>query len=87
MRRRAVKSLTRRLLDAVLEAARISAALKLSVEADGLEARYGRHAVDEVRDAVLKKDRRARRRLYRLHDELARRRDRDGGGLAGGLPA
>jgi hypothetical protein len=87
MRRRAAKPVTRRLLDAVLEAVRLSADLKLAHEADGLEARHGTHAIDEVRDAVLKRDRRARRRLYRLHDELARRRRGDDGGFAGGLPA
>jgi hypothetical protein len=87
MRRRAVKALTRRMLDALVQAIQTSAALKLAGQADVLEARHGAHAIDEVRDAVLKTDRRARRRLYRLHDELARRRNRDGGGFTGGLPA
>jgi hypothetical protein len=43
-------------------------------EADRLETLYGDAAVAYVRELVQAADRKARKRLYRLHDELARRR-------------
>jgi hypothetical protein len=46
----------------------------LSQEADRLESVYGEDAVAFVREQVKAADRRARKHLYRLHDELARRR-------------
>jgi hypothetical protein len=50
------------------------AAVSLSQEADLLESVYGEDAVAFVREQVQAADRRARKHLYRLHDELARRR-------------
>jgi hypothetical protein len=55
-------------------AARASAAASLIQEADQLESVHGEHAVAFVRDQVQAADRKARKHLYRLHDELARRR-------------
>jgi hypothetical protein len=55
-------------------AARASAAVSLVQEADQLESVYGEDAVAFVREQVQAADRRARKHLYRLHDELARRR-------------
>lgn len=63
-------------------------ALNLSLEADRLEAAYGKEAVAYVREKVQSADRRSRKRLYRLHDELARRRRfRDSGDEFAGLMA
>lgn len=62
-----------------LSAAR-DAALSLSQEADRLESVYGEDAVAFVREQVQAADRKARRHLYRLHDELARRRRRNTAG-------
>jgi hypothetical protein len=53
------------------------AAVSLSQEADRLESVYGEDAVAFVREQVKAADRRARKHLYRLHDELARRRRRN----------
>ena len=50
------------------------AAVSLSKEADRLESVYGEDAVAFVREQVQAADRKARKHLYRLHDELARRR-------------
>ena len=50
------------------------AAVSLSQEADRLESVYGEDAVAFVREQVQAADRKARKHLYRLHDELARRR-------------
>ena len=47
---------------------------RLLHEADALEARHGEEAVDLVRRRIVSADRKARKALYRLHDELARRR-------------
>ena len=55
-------------------ATRDAAAVSLSQEADLLESVYGEDAVAFVREQVQAADRRARKHLYRLHDELARRR-------------
>jgi hypothetical protein len=57
-------------------AAKDAAAVSLSQEADLLESVYGEDAVAFVREQVQAADRKARKRLYRLHDELARRRRR-----------
>jgi hypothetical protein len=57
-------------------APRDAAAVSLSREADRLESVYGEDAVAFVREQVQAADRKARKRLYRLHDELARRRRR-----------
>ena len=59
---------------AAFSPARNAAAVSLSQEADRLESVYGEDAVAFVRDQVQAADRKARRHLYRLHDELARRR-------------
>lgn len=48
--------------------------MKVAVEADALEARHGAEALHLVRNRIVAADRTARRDLYRLHDELARRR-------------
>jgi hypothetical protein len=53
------------------------AAVSLSKEADRLESVYGEDAVAFVREQVQAADRKARKHLYRLHDELARRRRRN----------
>jgi hypothetical protein len=46
----------------------------VSSEADQLERELGRReAVLRVRQSIIEADRVARQRLYRLHDELARR--------------
>jgi hypothetical protein len=55
-------------------APRKGAVISLIAEADKLEALYGEAAVTHVREQVQGADRKARKRLYRLHDELARRR-------------
>lgn len=59
-----------------LSAAKDAAAVSLSQEADRLETVYGEDAVAFVREQVQAADRKARKHLYRLHDELARRRRR-----------
>jgi hypothetical protein len=47
---------------------------KIWAEADRLEEKYGRaEAILRVRDRIARADRSHRRRLYELHDELARR--------------
>jgi hypothetical protein len=51
--------------------------VSLSKEADRLESVYGEDAVAFVREQVQAADRKARKHLYRLHDELARRRRRN----------
>jgi hypothetical protein len=56
--------------------------MKLADEADALEARHGEDAIHLVRNRIVAADRTARRDLYRLHDELARRR-RDADPFAG----
>jgi hypothetical protein len=53
---------------------RNGAVVSLIEEADKLEALYGDNAVAHVREKVQAADRKNRKRLYRLHDELARRR-------------
>ena len=62
---------------ASLCAARDTAAVSLQEEADKLEAKYGEAAVAFVREKVQGADRKKRKHLYRLHDELARRRRRE----------
>ena len=47
---------------------------KLEAEADALVENYGEEAIEMIRARLLKADRAARKELYRLHDELARRR-------------
>ncbi len=46
----------------------------VSVQADHLEDLYGARAIDWVRDRIARARKGSRARLYRLHDELARRR-------------
>jgi hypothetical protein len=58
-------------------AAKASATVSLIHEADQLESVYGDDAVAFVREQVQAADRKARKHLYRLHDELARRRRRN----------
>lgn len=60
-----------------LMATRDAAAVSLQEEADKLEAKYGDEAVAFVREKVQGADRKKRKHLYRLHDELARRRRRE----------
>ena len=49
--------------------------LALSEEADELEARYGAAgAVRHVREKIAEAERGTRQHLYRLHDEIVRRR-------------
>jgi hypothetical protein len=60
-----------------LRVARNATAMSLSLEADRLESLYGERAVAHVREQVQSAGRKARKRLYRLHDELARRRRDD----------
>jgi hypothetical protein len=50
------------------------AKLALADEADRIEHRYGAEAIDWVRQRIARAPKPARARLYRLHDELARRR-------------
>jgi hypothetical protein len=57
--------------------------LKLAVEADALVARHGEDAIHLVRNRIVSADRTARKELYRLHDELARRRREPGDPLEG----
>lgn len=47
---------------------------KLADQADAVEATHGERAVEHVRDRITSANRKARKELYRLHDELARRR-------------
>jgi hypothetical protein len=47
---------------------------KLHVEADAIEATHGEDAIAFIRERIVSADRTARRQLYRIHDELARRR-------------
>ncbi len=57
---------------------------KLEAEADALVESYGEGAIEMIRARLLKADRAARKELYRLHDELARRqRDHADDPLAG----
>ncbi|MBS0295671.1 MAG: hypothetical protein JSR45_05115 [Proteobacteria bacterium] len=55
---------------------------KLLDQADAMEATHGEGAVDYVRDRITSANRKARKDLYRLHDELARRRREHGQGGA-----
>ena len=64
-------------------AVQLAPSLKVAHDADALEARFGEDSLERVRDRILRADRAHRRGLYRLHDELARRRRPDGGGFAG----
>jgi hypothetical protein len=75
--RRHRRRLTLSAIFANLCAARDAAAVALTEEADKLEAQYGDAAIAVIRDKVQAADRKARRKLYRLHDELARRRRHD----------
>lgn len=58
--------------------------MSVCLEADRLEAAHGENAVEVVRKRVTVAPRKLRKRLYRVHDELARRRRR---GAPNGLPA
>ena len=58
----------------VVEAVQIGPSLKIVHDADVLEARFGEDSIERVRDRILRADRAHRRDLYRLHDELVRRR-------------
>jgi hypothetical protein len=73
MSRRSHHSLIKSLL-AALGAGSTKESYKLADEADALEATHGEEAVDLVRDRIVSANRKARKELYRLHDELARRR-------------
>jgi hypothetical protein len=61
-------------LHKAVENAHMAAAMKIAHDADKLEARFGEDSIERVRDRILRANRGARRALYRLHDELARRR-------------
>jgi hypothetical protein len=76
MRRRR-RRLTLSAIFASLCAAPDAAAVSLTEEADKLEAQYGDAAIAIIREKVQGADRKARKKLYRLHDELARRRRGD----------
>lgn len=68
---------TSRLFGAVskaVAAVQLAPSLKVAHDADALEARFGEESLERVRDRILRADRAHRRDLYRLHDELARRR-------------
>ncbi len=62
----------RKVLPVIDPAARAQTAV--SAEADELEDFYGVEAIAWVRAKILKAPKGARARLYRVHDELARRR-------------
>ena len=64
-------------------AVQLAPSLKIAHDADALEARFGEDSLERVRDRILRADRAKRRDLYRLHDELARRRRHDGPVAAG----
>lgn len=55
----------------------VRAETELSFEADAVEEAYGAAAVAWVRGRILKASRTHRPHLYRLHDELVRRRGYD----------
>jgi hypothetical protein len=57
-----------------LSLAKASAEMSLCLEADRLEAAHGEAAILVVREQVQAAPRKLRKRLYRLHDELVRRR-------------
>ena len=68
---------TRSIFDSVsrlIDAMSLKEATALADQADELEATYGEDAVDAVRARILEANRSARKRLYHLHDALARRR-------------
>ena len=70
-------SQTSRILGAVskaVAAVQLAPSLKVAHDADALEALFGEESLERVRDRILRADRAHRRDLYRLHDELARRR-------------
>lgn len=73
MRRRHRRSLLLSLFSG-LRIAKDAPALSLCREADRLEALHGEDAVFIVRERVQSAPRKVRKHLYRLHDELARRR-------------
>lgn len=66
-------TIRRPLLTLLLEAVLRPEQVVLAWEADKLEAAHGRDALGHVRDQILKANKHERRRLYRLHDEIARR--------------
>ncbi len=81
---------TSRLIDAVskaVAAVQLAPSLKVAHDADALEARFGEELLERVRDRILRSDRAHRRDLYRLHDELARRRRPDDGDRFAGAGA
>ncbi|HWE46968.1 MAG TPA: hypothetical protein VG407_13165 [Caulobacteraceae bacterium] len=70
-------STTSRLIDAVgkaVAAVQLAPSMKIAHDADALEALFGDESLEQVRGRILRADRAHRRDLYRLHDELARRR-------------
>jgi hypothetical protein len=80
-------SSTSRFLDAVskaVAAVQLAPSLKIAHDADALEALFGEASIERVRDRILRADRAHRRDLYRLHDELARRRRQDSGFVSAG---
>ena len=74
-------------LTKAVQALQLAPALKVAHDADDLEAAYGEESLDRVRARILRADRTARRGLYRLHDELARRRREEAGNPLAGLMA
>ena len=63
------RSLLIRLIEAVLR----PEGVVIAHEADRLEATHGDRAIEWVRQRILTARKAERRRLYRLHDEIARR--------------
>ena len=57
-----------------VEAVQLAPSMKIAHDADALEALFGEESLEQVRGRILRADRAHRRVLYRLHDELARRR-------------
>jgi len=53
-------------------------AAAIAAEAEGLEKAYGEDAIARIRDKIAVAERADRARLYRVHDQIARRRTGDG---------
>lgn len=66
-------STRRPLLSVLIEAVVRPERVVLAWEADRLEAEHGDQAICVVRQRILAARKSERRRLYRLHDEIARR--------------
>ncbi|HYE43459.1 MAG TPA: hypothetical protein VEA15_08705 [Caulobacteraceae bacterium] len=63
------RPLPTRILEALIRPERVV----LAWEADRMEAEHGAGALQVVRERILAANKGERRRLYRLHDEIARR--------------